>query len=67
MTAHRKFIMRLKQLRADRAMSQEALAKKAGISRVFVARLETGKQDPTLTTLAKLAKALTVTVGKLLE
>jgi transcriptional regulator with XRE-family HTH domain len=67
MTAHKRFIMRLKQLRADRGMSQEALAKKAGISRVFVARLETGKQDPTLTTLTKLAKALKVKVGELLE
>ena len=43
--------MRLKQLGAEHSMTQEALAKKAGISRVFVARLETSKQEPTLTTL----------------
>ncbi len=59
--------MRLKKLRADRGMTQEALAEKAGISRVYLARLETGKQDPTLTTLLKLAKALKVKVGELLE
>ena len=59
--------MRLKQLRANRGITQEALAKKAGLSRVYVARLETGKQDPTLTTLTKLAKALKVKVGRLLE
>jgi transcriptional regulator with XRE-family HTH domain len=67
MTTHKGFIMRLRRLRADQGMTQESLAKKAGISRVYVARLETGKQDPTLTTLKKLAKALKVKVGGLLE
>ena len=59
--------MRLRQLRADRGLTQEALAKKAELSRVYVARLETGKQDPTLTTLTKLAKALRVKLTALLE
>ena len=67
MKTHKRFLMRLKQLRADQGMTQETLAKKAGISRVYVARLETGKQDPTLTTLKKLAKAFKVTVGELVE
>lgn len=67
MTTHKRFIMRLKKFRHDRGMTQEALAEKAGISRVFVARLETGKQDPTLTTLKNLAKALKVKVGELVE
>jgi transcriptional regulator with XRE-family HTH domain len=67
MTTHKRFIVRLKQLRADRGMTQDVLARKARISRVYVARLETGKQDPTLTTLQKLAKALKVPVGELLE
>ena len=48
-------------------MTQGDLSEKAGISRVYLARLETGKQDPTLTTLKKLANALTVTVGELVE
>jgi transcriptional regulator with XRE-family HTH domain len=67
MTTHKRFVVRLKQLRADRGMTQEQVANKAGISRVYVARLETGKQDPTLTTMMKLAKALKVTVGELVE
>lgn len=67
MTTHKRFIVRLKKFRHDRGMTQEALAEKAGISRVFVARLETGKQDPTLTTLKNLAKALKVKVGELVE
>jgi transcriptional regulator with XRE-family HTH domain len=63
----KRFCVTLKQLQADRGMTQEALAQKARISRVYVARLQTGKQDPTLTTLLKLAKAPKVPVGELLE
>jgi transcriptional regulator with XRE-family HTH domain len=59
--------MKIKRLRTDRAMSQEALAQKAGISREYVARLEGGHHDPSLSTLMKLAKALKVKVGELLE
>lgn len=51
------------KFRADRDMTQEALAEKAGLSRQYVPRLQTGKQDPTLATLTKRAKALNVTVG----
>jgi transcriptional regulator with XRE-family HTH domain len=42
------------------------LADKAGLSRGYVARLETARQDPTLTTLEALAKALRVKVSRLL-
>lgn len=43
------------------------MAKRAGVSRAYLARLETGRQDPSLTTLRKLAKALRVKVGELLK
>jgi len=67
MTTRERFVMRLKKLRAERGMTQEALAEKAGISRSYIARLELGQQDPTLGTLEKLAKALKVPVAKFLE
>jgi transcriptional regulator with XRE-family HTH domain len=67
MTTDKRFVMRLKKLRANQGMTQEALAEKAGISRTYLARLELGQQDPTLGTLRKLAKALKVTVGELVE
>jgi transcriptional regulator with XRE-family HTH domain len=67
MTTRERFMMQLKKLRAARGMTQEALAEKAGISRTYIARLELGQQDPTLGTLEKLAKALRVMPGKLLE
>jgi transcriptional regulator with XRE-family HTH domain len=58
---------RIKSLRERRGMTQEQLAEKAGVSRTYLARLETARQDPTLSTLEKLAKALGVKVGTLLE
>jgi XRE family transcriptional regulator, aerobic/anaerobic benzoate catabolism transcriptional regulator len=59
--------MTVQTLRDKRAMTQEVLAKKAGISRGYLARVETGRHEPTLTTLRKLAKALGGPVTQLLE
>jgi transcriptional regulator with XRE-family HTH domain len=64
--ARRQLGMKVQALRAKRAMTQEVLAKKAGISRGYLARVETGRHEPTLTMLRKLAKALAVPVTALL-
>jgi transcriptional regulator with XRE-family HTH domain len=48
-------------------MSQADLAEKAGLSREYIARLETGHHDPSLSVLVKLAKALKVKLAELLE
>jgi transcriptional regulator with XRE-family HTH domain len=58
---------RLQQLRKRRNLTQAQLADQAGISRGYLARLETARQDPTLTTLEALAKALGVRVSRLLD
>jgi len=60
-------LKRLRALRAERGLSQMALAERAGIARTYLARLELGQQDPTLATLEKLARALRVRIGELLE
>jgi transcriptional regulator with XRE-family HTH domain len=62
-----KVASRIKRLREQRGMTQEALAAKADISRAYLARIETARHEPTLTVLEKLAKALRVKVGRLLE
>ena len=59
--------MRLKALREQRGMTQEQLAERAGISRGYLARLETARQDPRLSTLERLAKALRVNIDRLLK
>ena len=58
--------MKLKKLRKARKLSQYALAKEAGISRVYVKKLEDGRSDPTVGMLQRLAKALGVPVTELL-
>jgi transcriptional regulator with XRE-family HTH domain len=58
---------RIQGLRATRGWSQVELAEKAGISRPYLARLETGRQDPRVSVLAKIAKALKVKVGDLVD
>jgi transcriptional regulator with XRE-family HTH domain len=48
-------------------MTQEELAAKAGLSRGFLARLETARHDPKLSTLEKIARALKVDIAQLLK
>jgi transcriptional regulator with XRE-family HTH domain len=67
MAPRERMATRIKALREQRKMTQEQLAERAGIGRSYLARLETARQDPTLSTLEKIAKALRVKVAKLLE
>lgn len=63
----KRLAMRLKRLREDCELTQEQLAKRSGVSHGYLARLEIGMHDPSMSTLVKLAKALKVTVAKLVE
>jgi transcriptional regulator with XRE-family HTH domain len=56
----------LKRLRTKKKLSQAALAKRAGLSREYVNKIEAGRYDPPLSTLNSLAKALGVPVTELL-
>lgn len=59
---------RLRQLRSDRGLTQEALAELAGLSVDIVKKLEQGKRDSARpTTLAKLANALDVGMAELTD
>jgi transcriptional regulator with XRE-family HTH domain len=59
--------MTLKRFREAKGLSQEALARKARITREYVNKLEAGRYDPTVGVLKRLAKALGVPVTELLE
>ncbi len=59
--------MRVKAWRLKRRLTQQALADKVGIHRVYLAQLEGGTKTPSLRTLQRLAKALRVNVAALLE
>ena len=55
----------LRRLRLAAGMSQERLGLEAGIQRNFVSLIETGQNQPTITTIAKLAKALGMRASEL--
>jgi len=55
----------LRDWRKDRGLTQPALADEAGLHRVTISRLETGREAPTMETVAKLAGALGIEVGEL--
>jgi transcriptional regulator with XRE-family HTH domain len=48
--------------RKTAGFSQEKLAEKAGLSTVFISRIERGKESPSVDSLAKIARALKVKV-----
>lgn len=58
---------KLAALREKRSLSQRALAKLSKVTHITIARIETGKYDPRLSTLRRLAKALKVKVADLLD
>jgi transcriptional regulator with XRE-family HTH domain len=57
----------LKRIRQVRGLSQQALADKVRVNRVYVAKIEGAVQAPSLDVLDRLAKALKVKVGELVE
>jgi len=61
----KKFGKKLKKLRVERQMSTRELADIAEIAHSQVWVLETGRGNPSLTTLMSIATALKVTLGEL--
>ena len=58
----------LKRIRAEKGLSQLALAKRARVAQAYISEMEAGrKRNPGIATLRKLAKALGVPVTELLE
>jgi transcriptional regulator with XRE-family HTH domain len=59
--------LNVKRIRIDRGMTQQALADKTDIHRVYLAQIEGATRAPSLEMLERLAKALKVKVGELVE
>ena len=58
----------LKAIRTKKGLTQIELAKRAMVTQPYLAMLESGAfRNPTLDVLRRLAKALKVTVGELVE
>lgn len=57
----------LKRIRTEKDISQGDIARELGVDRGFVSNIENGKTNPTLATIAKIAKAVGVTTNELLK
>lgn len=56
---------RLKEIRAEKGVSQEELAYRAEITLSQIARIETIKINPTVSTIFKIARALDITPSEI--
>lgn len=63
----RAFGERLKQVRRKKKITQEQLADLSGLDLSHIARIETAKRNPKLTTLIVLAKALQTPLSELMD
>lgn len=57
----------LKAARTRLGLTQEQVAERSGVHATEVSRIEAGKRDPQVSTLVRLAKAVDVEPGELLE
>jgi transcriptional regulator with XRE-family HTH domain len=59
-------MLRLREIREGKGVSLRVLKKMSGVAVSTLARFEADQGDPQLSTLRKIAKALNVTVAKLI-
>lgn len=57
----------LRRLREDAGLTQEQIGFEAELRRTYISILELGQQQPSLTTILKLAQALNCSPGSLLD
>lgn len=57
----------LKRIRTAKNISQGEIGRILGVDKGFISNIENGKTNPTLATIAKLAKALGISAKELLE
>lgn len=67
MDVRRRVGLNVKNFRKDRGLSQEGLAFECGLHRTYVSGVERGIRNPTVVVLEKIAEALNVPAGRLLD
>lgn len=58
---------RIRVARNRRKITQEKLSEIAGLSQNFISQLESGRKTPSLFTILKISRALSVTLSRLLS
>ncbi|MCR4263850.1 MAG: helix-turn-helix domain-containing protein [Candidatus Roizmanbacteria bacterium] len=57
----------LKRIRTKKGISQGDISRALNVNKSYISNIENGKSNPTLKTIAKLAKAIGVSVGELMK
>jgi len=57
----------IRRIRLAKGMTQGDLCRKLEVDRAYMSNVETGKKNPTLSTIERIAKALSVSVDELLK
>ena len=63
----RKLGERVRELRKGKGFSQEGFADACGLHRTYMGSVERGETNPTLSSLATIARALKINTSKLVE
>ena len=66
-TSAKKLGQNMKKIRLAKQMSQGDICRKLGLGRSYISNVESGKNNPTLSTITKLAKALGVRIEELIK
>lgn len=67
MEVRRRLAANMRRLRKERGLSQEALAHECGYDRTYVSQIERQVTTPSITAVAKIAEALGVSIGELVD
>ncbi len=67
MDVRRRVGLNLKKLREEQGYSQESFADHCGLHRTYISGIERGVRNPTVIILDKIAKALRIPAGQLLD
>lgn len=62
-----KFGTNLRKIRLEKHVTQGDIARSLNVSRGYISKVENGKTNPTLSTIAKLAKAVGASSDELLR
>jgi transcriptional regulator with XRE-family HTH domain len=65
MEVRRRVALNIKRLRAERQLSQEELADRAGLHRTYISGVERAVRNPTITVLDGIASGLGVSLAEL--
>ncbi len=63
----KKFGENMKKIRLEKKMSQGDICRALGLDRSYISNVENGKQNLTISTMEKVAKALDIKIDQLLK